>query len=65
MARSAMACVSCAVRTMPVGLCGLLMSRSRVLLVILRSSAARSGRKSGGRSVSGTRVAPAIAIFAT
>ena len=65
MAILAIASVSAAVRTMPVGLCGLLSSSSRVLLVIALSSLARSGRKFGGVRVSGTRVAPAIAIIAT
>ena len=65
MAIRAIASVSARVSTMPVGLCGLLSSSSRVLPVILRSSSARSGRKSGARRVSGTRVAPAIAMLAT
>jgi hypothetical protein len=38
---------------------------SLVLAVIRPSSLARSGRKLGGLRVSGTRVAPAIAMFAT
>ena len=55
MAIRAIASVSARVRTMPVGLCGLLSSSSLVLPVIMLSSLARSGRKLGRRSVSGTR----------
>ena len=47
MAIRAIASVSARVRTMPVGLCGLLSISSLVLLVISDSSLARSGRKSG------------------
>ena len=61
----AIASVSARVSTMPVGLCGLLSSSSLVLLVMSDSSRARSGRNPGGRRVSGTRVAPAIAMLAT
>ena len=65
MAIRASASVSARVRTMPVGLCGLLSSSSRVLPLIMLSSLSRSGRKPGGSSVSGTRTAPAIAMLAT
>ncbi len=65
MAIRAIASVSARVSTMPVGLCGLLSMSSLVLLVISDSSWARSGRNPGAVRVSGTRVPPAIAMFAT
>ena len=50
--------------TTPVGLCGVLSRMSLVRLVMAARSASRSGRKSGGRRVTGTRVAPAMAMQA-
>ena len=49
---------------MPVGLCGEFTSSSRVRGVIAARSASRSGRNDGGRSVTGTRVPPAMAMQA-
>ena len=62
MAIRASASVSARVRTMPVGLCGLLSSSSRVLPVISALELVQVGAEAGGRSVSGTRTAPAIAM---
>ncbi len=59
-----MAASSSGVRTVPVGLCGVLISSSRVRGVISERSSSRSGRNAGARSVSGTRTAPAIAMQA-
>ncbi len=59
-----MAASSSAVRTVPVGLCGVLISSSRVRGVIRARSSSRSGRNEGARRVSGRRVAPAIAMQA-
>ncbi len=63
-ARLAMTASSARLSTMPVGLCGELSRISRVRLVTASRSASRSGRNSGGRRVTGTRVAPAIAMLA-
>ena len=52
------------VNTVPVGLCGVLSRMSLVRSVIARASSPRSGRKSGGRSVTGTRTPPAMAMLA-
>ncbi len=60
----AMAVSSSRVNTAPVGLWGELSRMARVRGVTAAASAARSGRKSGGRSVTGTLVPPAIAIDA-
>ena len=59
-----MAASSARVNTEPVGLCGLLSRMRRVRLVIFLASSSRSGRKPGGRRVTGTRTPPAIAMFA-
>ena len=63
-ASSATRASSPGVNTTPVGLCGEFSRITRVRGVIAARSASRSGRKSGGRSVTGTRVAPAIATEA-
>jgi len=63
-ASSATRASSPGVNTTPVGLCGVFSRITRVRGVIAARSASRSGRKSGGRSVTGTRVAPAIATEA-
>ena len=65
MARSATACSSTSVSTVPVGLCGVLSSTNRVCGVTAARSASRSSRKSGERSVTGRRTPPAIWIIAT
>ena len=49
-----MAASSSRVNTEPVGLCGLLSRMSRVRGVMAWASSSRSGRKPGGRSVTGT-----------
>ena len=61
---SAMAASSSRVKTAPVGLCGVLSRMSLVRLVTAWASRSRSGRKYGGRSVTGTRVPPASAMLA-
>ncbi|CAM5663122.1 hypothetical protein SFUMM280S_08318 [Streptomyces fumanus] len=65
-ASSATAASSARVRTVPVGLCGVLISSSRVRSVTASRSSSRSRRKapSCGRRVTGTRVPPAIATQA-
>ena len=65
MAIRAIASVSARVSTMPVGLCGLFSSSSLVLLVMRIPAGPGRGGSPGGRRVSGTRVAPAIAMLAT
>jgi hypothetical protein len=60
----AMAVISSRVNTAPVGLCGELSRMARVRGVTAARSASRSGRKPGGRSVTGTRTPPAMAIEA-
>ena len=55
---------SARVKTDPVGLCGELSRISRVRAVMAARSASRSGLKSGGRSVTGTRTPPAMAMQA-
>ncbi len=63
-ASSAIAVSSGRDSTIPVGLCGELSSSSRVRPVTASRSASRSGRNDGGRSVTGTLVAPASAMQA-
>ncbi|CAM5729119.1 hypothetical protein STENM223S_07653 [Streptomyces tendae] len=65
-ASSAIAVSSWRVRTVPVGLCGVFSSSSRVRSVTASRSSSRSSRNapSCGRRVTGTRVPPAIAMQA-
>ena len=49
---------------MPVGLCGVLSSTSRVRAVTAAASSPGSKLQSGGRSVTTRRFAPAIAMLA-
>ena len=63
-ARAAIPASSARVNTAPVGLCGVFSSSSRVRGVMAARSASRSGRNPGGRRVTGTRVAPAMATQA-
>lgn len=65
-ASSAIAASSAAVRTVPVGLCGVFSSRRRVRGVTAARSSSRSRAKAPacGRRVTGTRTAPAIAMQA-
>ena len=59
-----MAVSSARVNTAPVGLWGEFSRIARVRGVTAAASAARSEPKAGGRSATGTRVPPAIAIDA-
>ena len=60
----AIAVISARVKTAPVGLCGEFSRMARVRGVTRARRAAMSGRNPGGRSVTGTRIPPAIAIEA-
>ena len=64
MATSAIAWSSARVSTVPVGLCGLFTSSSRVRSVTAARSSSGSSRKSGARSVTGRRTPPAKVIIA-
>jgi hypothetical protein len=64
MATAVMAARSSGENTLPIGLCGVLRRISRVWGETTRRSSSWSSTKSGARSVTGRRTAPAMAMQA-